>query len=1264
MRVRILGPFNLEDGGRRITIGGVRQRAVLADLLLHANEVVPSEQILVDLWGEDAPASVANALQAAISRLRRLLPPGRLITTAPGYMLRIFQAELDAAQFEQLIFEGRDALAGGSAAEAVRMLDQAMTLWRGPPLADFRYEPFAQAEIARLEELQLACLEERNEAHLALGSTGALTAELVRMVTDHPLRERLRGQLMLALYRSGRQAEALEAYREFRGTLGEELGLEPSSALRELQAAILRHDPVLAPGSAATTMPLARKPVTVLCVALRVMPSSSVALDPEAHGVMTEHVVSGLTAVLERHGGKLAASSSEHLMGVFGVATLHEDDALRAVRASLEAREALTAEAATLPRHYRANLEYRFGVATGEALVGGAGPLGFAGDVGAQAVRLADAAGSGQILISHQTRQLAAGAIETDSIETDGIGPDRFLLRSAHAGLRPLAVRLDVPLVGRGEEMRRLEAAYARAVRERVTMMVTVIGEAGLGKTRLVQEFARRLGREARVLTGRCLSYGEGITFWPLQEVVRQAGGGDDSPQRVKDLLSGQADAPAVAEQLHRALGPGSQGRAAATEIFWAARRFLETLARRRSVLAIFEDVHWAEPTFLDLVESLALQPGNFPIVVVCIGRPELLDQRPAWAAETDRSVSIQLAPLGEDPAAALLDSLSAGQRIAPSTRARLIDTAGGNPLYLEQLAVSLSEQSGSDLRPALPPTIAALLSARLQRLGPGANSVLVRAAIVGKDFGEQEIRELLPVEARAPLSRNLQTLVAKGLVQSGPGRSPYEEYSFRHILIQEAAYRSIPKALRAELHYRYADWLEAIVSDPFPARSEILGHHLEQSVRYRTELWPADPESAALSRLAGGHLETAGVAAHDRGDDVAAVNLLDRAATLLPGDDPALGRLYTSLGTALIEAGQLEKARATLGQAQRITAAHGYERQHAHARVETLLLNLKMNPDEAEMEITRALPELRREFDASQDDLGICRTLQLEGALHWNHARSGAAEYAWLRAADYARKVNDRRQLADIVSWLASAALWGPTPAPEGIKRCQDYLDEIGNHPIGKAEILMNLAGLYAMQDDFASAYATLDTAKSLLETLGPTMTAAITQQAALIAMLAGDPATAESYLRLQYDSLYSMGERRFLATTAATLARAIAAQGVSRYDEAIWLINMSQEAAADEDLSPQAIAQGLYARILADRGRHREAEELARSAAALSAQTDLLSERADTLLELSHVLAASGQVSEAHSAATKALDLYQLKGNLPGARESLRYLTQSAPA
>jgi DNA-binding SARP family transcriptional activator len=1256
MHARILGSFQLEEGGRTIPMGGVRQRAVLVSLLLHVNEVVPSEQLLMDLWGEDSPLSAANSLQAAISRLRRVLPPGRLVTRAPGYTLRMFPEELDVSQFEQLVSEGREALTAGAAEQAARTLRQALSLWQGPALADFRYEPFAQAEIVRLEELHLTCLEERVEADLALGLASVLVAELRRLVSDHPLRERLRSQLMLALYRDGRQAEALEVYREFRSVLRDELGLDPSPQLRELETAILRHDSLVSPVSAATEAPLARRPVTVVCILLRVASDSGFALDPEAYEVVSEQSVSGLAAVLERYGGKLAITADERLIGVFGAASVHEDDALRAVRASLAARRVLTSELADMLRRYGASLTYRFGVATGEALVGGSVPLGSAGNVSSQAVMLAEDAEPGQILISEQTQELAAAAIETESA-----GPDRFILQSAQAAVRPLALRLDVPLVGRDEELRQLAAACAVASQDQVTTLVTVIGEAGIGKTRLVYEIERRHGHEVNVLTGRCLPYGEGITFWPLREVIRQASGGHDSPDKIKALLDGQADTAEVAARLSLALGPGNQGRLDGAEIFWAARRLLETLARSRPLLVVFEDLHWAEPTFLDLVESLAVQQGPAPVVLVCVARPELLEQRPAWAAGIEGALSIELTPLADGSAAALLDSLTGDQGLPPSTRARLLDTAAGNPLYLEQLAASLSEQAGSEIWPVLPPTIQALLGARLQRLGPGASSVLARAAIVGKDFGLQAVRELLPPGARGPLGRNLQTLVAKGLVEYEPSdRRPGAEYSFRHILIQEAAYRAIPKSLRAELHHRFADWLEYVLWTPATQRPEILGYHLEQSVRYLSELRPAEAQSSPLPRRAASHLEAAGRAAHDRDDALAAMNLLIRAAALLPRDDAALARLYTSLGTAMTEAGQLEKAVATLEDAQRIAAAHGDEGQRAHARVQALLLGLKLAPNTAAAQIAQSIPELRGEFGRGQDEVGLSQTLQLEAAVYWIHGRSAAAEDAWRRAAEYARRANDRRQLTEILGWLASAALWGPTPAAEGIRRCADYLDEVGNHPRGQAVILNHVAGLYAMQDQFEMAYATLSRAKSFLDTLGPTMTSAVTQPAAFVAMLAGDPATAEMHLRFAYESLSQMGEKGNLGTAAALLARAIAAQGGKRYDEVDQLIAISQEAAAGEDLITEIIGQGLSARMLADRGRHTEATGLASSAVALAAQTDLLSQHADALLDLAHVLTASGRIREAEAAATKALDLYQGKGNLPGTRESLGYRTQ----
>jgi len=1259
MQIHMLGPFRLEEGGRQIPVSGQRQRSVLASLLLRANEFVPSEQLLVDLWGEDSPPSAANALQAAISRLRRALPPGRLVTRAPGYAFRIFPDELDISQFEELVSEGRDLLATRAAAQAAQTLSQALSLWQGPPLADFRYEPFAQAEIARLEELHLTCLEERVEADLALGSASVLIPELRRLVGEHPMRERLRGQLMLALYRDGRQADALEVYREFRSVLREELGLDTTPLLRELEAAILRHDSLLVPARAPAMAALARRPVTVLCVLVRATSSSGTSLDPETHEVVNVRSASCLKEVLERYGGRLASSAGERLVGEFGAASVHEDDALRAVRASLDARSALVAEADLLSRQHGVSLACRFGIATAEALVGGPGPLGFAGAVEAQAVTLAEAAEPGQILISRPTQELAPAAIETE-----GAGPDQFVLRSAHVAERPLALRLDAPLVGRDEEMRQLEAACALAIQERVTVLVTVIGEAGLGKTRLVQEFAGRLGGEVNVLTGRCLPYGEGITFWPLREVVREASAGHDSPDEIRVLLDGEPDAAQVAERLGRALGLDHQGRSDAAEIFWAARRLLETLARSRPLLVLFEDVHWAEPTFLDLIESLAVQPGRSPLIVVCNARPELLEQRPAWAAGAARAVSVELMPLGDGPSDALLESLAGDQHISRFTRERVLATAAGNPLYLEQLAVSVSEQTHGQIRPMLPPTIQALLTTRLQRLGPGASSVLARAAVIGKDFSVDAVRELLPPEARGPLDRNLQTLVTKRLVERGPpSTSRMEEYSFRHILIQEAAYRAIPKSLRAELHHRFADWLEYVLWESAARRPEILGYHLEQSVRYLSELRPAEAQSSSLLRRAAGHLESAGRAAHDRGDVLAAMNLMTRTAALLPPDDPALARVYISLGTALSEAGQLEKAAATLDDAQRIAAAYGDEGQRAHARVQALLSDLKLAPNRAAAQIAQALPELFSEFARTSDELGLCRTLQLQAAMYWVHANSAAAEEAWQRAAGYARRAKDQRHLTEILGWLASAALWGPTPTPEGIRRCADFLDEIGNHPRGQAVILLHMSGLQAMQDDVEMAHTTLNRAKYLLETLGPTMTAAITEPAAFIAMLAGDPATAEIYLRREYESLSLMGEKGFLATTAALLARAIVAQGETRYGEAIQLIAISQEAAAGEDLSAQIIGQGLSARILVGSGRHAEATDLASSAVALAAQTDLLSQHADALLDLAHVLAASGRVPEARAAADQALDLYHRKGNLPGSREARSYLTQYSP-
>jgi DNA-binding SARP family transcriptional activator len=562
--------LELAADGMPVAVGGVRQRAVLALLVLHANQLVPAERLLVELWGEDAPPTAANALQAAVSRLRRALPADRLITRTVGYLFRAAPDEIDVERFERLLAGGHEALVSGGAAEAAETLRQALSLWRGPALADFRFDPFAQAEIARLEELRLVCTEERIEADLALGAAAELVGELHRLTVQQPLRERLREQLMLALYRSGRQADALAVYRDLRDLFADELGLEPAPALRELESAILRQDPTLrAAASPPVTAPApVRKPVTVLCVELRLTAATAAELDPEALDVVLGGALAVLGSTLERHGGKLAAVAGERVLGVFGVPILHEDDALRAAQAALAVRGALDVEAATLVGERGLRLTMRCGLATGEALVGGPEAPGFAGDAIGRAVELAASAAAGEILVSDATLQLAAGALQVEQA-----GPGRLRLQAAQPGARPLAVRLDGPLVGRDAERGLLGEAFLRAVRERAPVLATLLGEAGIGKTRLARELAAQVAGEATVLTGSCLPYGEGITFWPLRELVRQAGAGEGTREELEALLAGEADAERLAECLSGALSPSRQGASSAVEIFWGARR-------------------------------------------------------------------------------------------------------------------------------------------------------------------------------------------------------------------------------------------------------------------------------------------------------------------------------------------------------------------------------------------------------------------------------------------------------------------------------------------------------------------------------------------------------------------------------------------------------------------------------------------------------------------------------------------------------------------
>jgi predicted ATPase/DNA-binding SARP family transcriptional activator len=1259
MEVRLLGSLEVAEGGRPVAFGGARQRAVLALLVLHANEVVPAERLLVELWGEDVPPTAANALQAAVSRLRRALPQGRIVTRALGYLFRAGPDEIDVERFEQLLADGREALARGAAAQAAGTLRRALSLWHGPALADFRFDPFAQAEIVRLEELRLVCVEERIEADLALGTAGEMVGELQRLVAAYPLRERLRGQLMLALYRSERQADALSVYRELRSLFAEELGLEPAPVLRELEAAILRQDPSL--GTAQTppqvTAPApARKAVTVLCVELRVAAGAAAGLDPEALDVVLGHALAVLGPTLARHGGKLTAVAGERVLGVFGVPTLHEDDALRAAHAALAGQVALDAAAAVLEQERGLRLTMRCGLATGEALVGGPDPPGFTGDAIRRAVELATLAAPGEILVSEETRQLAAGALEVEHA-----GPGRLRLRAAQIGARPLAVRLDAPLVGRDAERRRLVEAFTAARRERAPVLATVLGEAGIGKTRLARELAAHVAGDAAVLTGSCLPYGEGITFWPLRELVRQAGAREGTREELEALLPDEADAGRVAEWLAAALSPSGQGVSSAVEIFWATRRLLETLARRRPLLIVLDDLHWAEPTFLDLVQALAAQAEQAPMLLLCLARPELLEQRPAWASGARQAVSIELEPLADDDATALLDALTGAPRPAWD-RKRLLEAAAGNPLFLEQLVASLGEQRRDEGRPPLPPTIQALLAARLERLGPGERAVLARAAILGMDFSLPAIAELLPEQARAPLGRHLQALVAKGLVQARRfSTNADEDFRFRHILVQQAAYRAVPKSLRADLHERFTHWLEHVAGQRASDYDEILGYHLEQAYHYRIELGRAGPQERTLAARAAERLATAARGALTRGDLPAGASLLERAVSLLPPDEPARSVLLPTLGVALLESGRLKEADRVLKEAIERATAQNDPRLEARARVEQQFVRLQA-------ESSRGIAQARRVSDAALgilgergDDLGLCRAWCLRAWIGWTEGLIADADEAWRRAAEHARRAGDERELFEILCWRASAAVFGPAPVADAIRRCTEIRERVHTSPVAVAVTLHPLGLLHAMNGDFDQARRLIRQGNQILDELDR-LHSAVSHHEAMVEMLAGQPAAAEERLRLGYQKLQEMGEQALLATTAAMLGQAIYAQG--RYREADSFCLVSERTAAAEDLPTQVKWRGVRAKVLGREGRVGEAEALAREAVRLAEPTDMLTMRADALVDLAEILGLRGLSAEAETAARTGLALYERKEDRVSATRARLQLAARTPA
>jgi DNA-binding SARP family transcriptional activator len=1259
MDFRILGPLEVLDEGREVALGGSKQRALLAVLVLHANETLSTDRLIEELWGEHPPATAAKTVQVHVSRLRKALPRGGdlIATRERGYRLELDPDRLDARRFERLLAQARDHLAAERPRPAAAALDEGLALWRGEPLADLAYEPFAQREVARLADLRVAALELQIDARLALGGHTEVIGQLEALIAEHPFRERLRAQLMLALYRADRQADALQAYQVARRKLVEELGIEPGERLRELERAILAQDaalalPVLeAAQEAAPREPAAERAVGVAALGERAAPAPGVTgarrlvsivfadlvgstglgerLDPESMHALLDRYTEVCCAVIERHGGTVEGFIGDAVVGVFGLAELHEDDALRAVRAAVELREAGAALSGELQRERGVGIAMKFGVESGEVFLrAGARRSSFAaGDAFNVASRLEGSAPEGEILLGENTYPLVRDFVRAEPLEplalkgrAAKVRPWRLL--GLETGLRPRRSP-GSPFVNRARELEELREKFAHVRDDQACEAVTVIGPAGIGKSRIVEELAAEVGDAATVAVGRCLSYGEGVTYRTLAEIVGQLGGGDPR-QRVEELLAGEEP---VARLVLGAIGL-SEGTAQPEETHWAVRRLLERVAAERPLVVVVDDVHWAEPTLLDLLEYLVAFSSGHPILVACLARPDFVQTRPAWVTPQPNRSVIVVDPLPNAEALELVERAGAAAGVAE----RIVETAEGNPLFLEQLVAVGAEDGGS----ALPSSIHAVLAARIDRLDPGERTVLELASVQGRSFHVGVLGELLGERDRAQTATHLVSLVQQQLIRSDRSDLPGQDaFRFAHALIREAAYNGLPKQRRAEVHERVARWLERRPG----AQDETIGFHLGEAHRLLGELGPTGERERALASAAAERLESAGRAALLRGDAQAGARQLERAAALMGPDDPARARLLPGVGAALLDAGRLADADSVLTEAiERAPAGSPLE---ARARVEQQLVRLQAGTDRASDEVADSALSV---LEAGGDELGQCRALWLRALRAWIEGRCADADEAFRRAAEHARRSGDQAALFEILGWRASGALFGPTPVPEGIRLCHEIREQVRDSPVAEARARQPTAALHAMAGDFDEARRLVQTADEILSELGD-LQSAIAQQEALVEMLAGEPAAAEARLRSGYERLEQMGEKALLASTAAMLAQALYAQG--RHDEAAQVCEVSEEAAAEDDISAQIGWRGVRAKLRAAE-RWDEAHALAAEAVRLAERTDFLTIHAEALVDLAEVLRQGGRTDEADAALAEALELFERKGDV----------------
>jgi len=547
-----------------------------------------------------------------------------------------------------------------------------------------------------------------------------------------------------------------------------------------------------------------------------------------------------------------------------------------------------------------------------------------------------------------------------------------------------------------------------------------------------------------------------------------------------------------------------------------------------------------------------------------------------------------------------------------------------------------------------LPPTIQALLTARLDRLGPAERALVERAAVLGTEFDLTALTELAPPSLAPTLATHLAALVRKELIRPTRATSRRETFRFRHGLIGDAAYRSIAKAQRAELHERVAAWLGANRSR-HDFYDEMSGYHLEQAYRCKVAVGAGRAETLALAEAASVRLESAARHALSRSDLASAAVLLERASSLAADAESRHALLLADFAATLIESGRLLDAQRVLDDAGAAADQAGDEWPELRVLVELQWLNIHRAVPGTSEHVREVVASALPVFERADDQHGLCRARRLEASAEWTKARAAAAAAAWEQAAVHAQAAGEEHERAAILMWVSSSMWFGPAPVELALARCEQIREEVKGNPASEAEVLRHIGGLHALAGRFDAARVFFAASNAGFAELGIGINSVISHAVAVSEMLAGNFAGAERRLREGYDSLASMGENALRSTTAAVLARAVLAQG--RADEAKRYTEASEALGEPDDLLTQMVWRGVRARILADRGRIDAAEMLAREAVALAELTDLVNFHADALADLAHVVELAERPAQARAILDDALTLYEQKGNVVAA-------------